>query len=487
MDLVIVVAILVLTGLIGLGFVLLNRTIKKLAEPKPAPGEHQASALQTTGRVHEREIEIARQEERLRIKQAALEDSEAALNSKKAELVALESQLLERQRQLEHAHEDTLNELARIAKLTPEDAKAHLEERLQGSVEEAVSQNVKHAELRAEQCAAERAKAMILNIVEKSGVKYVAESTTDLVQLESDDVKGKIVGREGRNIRAFEQITGVDLLVDETPGAVVISSFDPVRREVARQTLQSLIADGRIQPARIEELHEKAKLDVGLLMDSAAQEAAAESGVDGLNIAILRALGQLRFRTSYGQNVLSHSVEVARIAGSIAEELGFNAATSRRAALLHDIGKGLGTDYEGPHALAGMAFLKDNGEQEPVLNAVGAHHYEIAPLYPESKLVIIADALSAARPGARRESLEGHTKRLADLEKLAGSFPGVERSYAVQSGREIRLIVKPQDLDDLGALRLASEVARKIESDLNYPGQIKVTVIRETRASDIAK
>ncbi|ODU52782.1 ribonuclease Y, partial [bacterium SCN 57-13] len=332
-----------------------------------------------------------------------------------------------------------------------------------------------------------KAKQTLLDVMQRSVVDYITEATLAVVELPSEDMKGRIIGREGRNIRAFEQVTGVDLIIDETPEAVVISCFDPVRRETARLALMNLMVDGRIHPGRIEELYEKAQLEVDRMVKDAGERAAERANVPGLPAKVIDMMGRLRFRTSYAQNVLDHSVEVSRLAASLAAELGLNVEVAKRAGLLHDIGKALGPEWEGPHALTGMEFLRGLGEKEHVLNAVGAHHYEIEPGSPEAMLVIIADTISAARPGARRENLENYLKRLTALEQLANSFSGVDRSYAVQAGREVRLVVKPDILDDLAASRLAHDVARKIESEMEYPGQIKITVIRETRATDTAK
>ena len=332
-----------------------------------------------------------------------------------------------------------------------------------------------------------RAKRIVLDVIQRSAVDYVTEATIAVVELPSEDMKGRIIGREGRNIRAFEQVTGVDLIVDETPEAVVISSFDPIRRETARIALMNLMVDGRIHPGRIEELFDKAKVEVDRMIRDAGERATERAQVSGLNPKIVETMGRLRFRTSYAQNVLDHSVEVATLCASLAAELGLNVESSKRAGFLHDIGKALGPEWEGPHALTGMEFLRSLGEKEPILNAVGAHHFEIEPNCPEAQLVIIGDTLSAARPGARRESLENYIKRLTALETVANSFPGVERSFAVQAGRELRMIVKPEELDDLAARRLASDVARRIEAEMEYPGQIRVTVIRETRSTDTAK
>jgi ribonuclease Y len=332
-----------------------------------------------------------------------------------------------------------------------------------------------------------KAKKAVLDVIQRNAVDYVTEATLAVVELPSEDMTGRIIGREGRNIRAFEQVTGVDLIIDETPEAVVISCFDPVRRETARLALMNLMVDGRIHPGRIEELYEKAQIEVARSLIEAGERASERANVPGLHPRVIEMMGRLRFRTSYAQNVLDHSVEVSHLASNLASELGLNAELAKRAGLLHDIGKALGSEWEGPHALTGMEFLRSYGERDAVLHAVGAHHYEIEPNSPEAIVVIIADTISAARPGARRENLDNYLKRLSSLESLANAFPGVDRSYAVQAGREIRLIVKPTEVDDLGAARLANEVARAIERELEYPGQIKVTVIRETRAQQTAK
>jgi ribonuclease Y len=368
-----------------------------------------------------------------------------------------------------------------------EEAREILVQRVEEEFREIGAKRARQIENEAVQGAERRAKKVVLDTIQRCVVDYVTEATLAVIELPSEDMKGRIIGREGRNIRAFEQVTGVDLIVDETPEAVVISSFDPVRREVARLTLMNLMVDGRIHPSRIEELHEKAALEVDRTIREAGERAAERANVHGLPPKVIETMGRLRFRTSYAQNVLDHSVEVSRLAVMLASELGLNAEVAKRAGFLHDIGKALGPEWEGPHAITGMEFLRGIGEKEPVLLAVGAHHFEIEPTSPEAMLVIISDSISAARPGARRENLENYLKRLTALEGLANSFPGVERSYAVQAGREIRLIVKPHEIDDLAAVRMASDVAKRIENELEYPGQIKVTVIRETRVQQVAK
>jgi ribonuclease Y len=342
-------------------------------------------------------------------------------------------------------------------------------------------------EAEANEGAEKHAKQAILNSMQRLSAEYTIDATTSVIQLPSEDMKGKLIGREGRNIRTFEQVTGVDLVIDENPNTVVVSAFDPVRREIARITLMNLMLDGRIHPARIEEIYEKAKEEIDRVVRTSGEEAADRAGIVGIAPGTLQTLGRLRFRASYGQNVLDHSMEVAELCALLAQELGCNVDVARRAGLLHDIGKALGPEWEGPHAIAGMNYLKEQSEIDAVTLAVGAHHREIEPSTPESQIVIIADSISGSRPGARRENLDQFVKRVAKLEEIANGFPGVERSYAMQAGREIRLVVKPDEIDDDGAGHLAKEVAKKIETELQYPGQIKVTVIRETRAQSVAK
>jgi len=440
-------------------------------------------------------------EDEIRVKQAnlsrleeKLSSKEEAIDARREQVQAREDALVDRRKEISELHEAAERkvkeidlELQRVAQLTPEQAKDLVLANISNEFAEIAARKAREIETAAVADAEMKAKQTILDVMQRSVVDYITEATLAVVELPSEDMKGRIIGREGRNIRAFEQVTGVDLIIDETPEAVVISCFDPVRRETARLALMNLMVDGRIHPGRIEELYEKAQLEVDRMVKDAAERAAERANVPGLPAKVIDMMGRLRFRTSYAQNVLDHSVEVSRLAASLAAELGLNVEVAKRAGLLHDIGKALGPEWEGPHALTGMEFLRGLGEKEHVLNAVGAHHYEIEPGSPEAMLVIIADTISAARPGARRENLENYLKRLTALEQLANSFSGVDRSYAVQAGREVRLVVKPDILDDLAASRLAHDVARKIESEMEYPGQIKITVIRETRATDTAK
>jgi ribonucrease Y len=437
--------------------------------------------------LNEKKVALARQEEKLLSRDESVERRRTQIEGREQSLLDEQKKLTDRAEELKRRSASIDLELQRVAKMKREDARELLMHRVEDEFRELGAKRAKQIESEAVQEAERRAKKIVLDTIQRCVVDYVTEATLAVIELPSEDMKGRIIGREGRNIRAFEQVTGVDLIVDETPEAVVISSFDPVRRETARLTLMNLMVDGRIHPSRIEELHEKASLEVHRTIREAGERAADRANVHGLPAKVIETMGRLRFRTSYAQNVLDHSVEVSRLAAMLASELGVNAEIAKRAGFLHDIGKALGPEWEGPHAITGMEFLRGIGEKDPVLLAVGAHHFEIEPTSPEAMLVIIADSISAARPGARRENLENYLKRLTALEGLANSFPGVERSYAVQAGREIRLIVKPHEIDDLAAVRMANDVAKRIENELEYPGQIKVTVIRETRVQQVAK
>jgi len=337
------------------------------------------------------------------------------------------------------------------------------------------------------QSATEKAKEILVTAMERCAATTVSESSVSVVSLASEDLKGRIIGREGRNIRAFEQASGVDLVIDDAPNTVVLSCFDPFRREIARVALLSLLEDGRIHPSTIEDHLAKSRELILKSTEEAGIDASQRAGVHGLPSPILLTMGKLKFRTSNAQNVLEHSVETAHLGAAIAAELGLNVEVVKAAGFLHDIGKALGAEREGPHALVGMAYLEEQGVQEPILNAVGAHHREIEPASAEASIVIVADAISASRPGARRESLDAYAKRLEALEGIARAFPGVDHAYAIQAGREIRVVVRPDEIDDVSAARLASQIARRIETEMKYPGQIRVTVIRETRSLDFAK
>lgn len=426
------------------------------------------------------EEKLTAKDESIEARRTRLEEREYDLDQRNREIIRLEEGVLGKVEEAEIL-------LQRLSGLDSTQAREVYLAKIEEDFREIGLRRAREIECQTVAEAERRARAVILDVMERCAVEYVTEATVSVIMLPTEEMKGRIIGREGRNIRAFEQVTGVDLIIDDTPEAVVISCFDPIRRETARLALMNLMVDGRIHPGRIEELYEKAQEEVQRTIREAGERAAERAEVTGLPRMVVEMMGRLRFRTSYAQNVLDHSVEVAHLAVLLAHELGLNVEVCRRAGFLHDIGKALGPEWEGPHALTGMEFLRQLDIKEPILHAVGAHHHDIPPSTPEAVATIVADSLSAARPGARRENLENYVKRLASLETLANSFPGVERSYALQAGREVRLIVKPERVDDLAAAKLASEVARRIESEMEYPGQIKVTVIRETRSSDIAK
>lgn len=430
---------------------------------------------------------LARQEAKLAERDEASEARRLQLEAWEGELTHARRDVEERLAALDLERAELDRERERLAGLTPERAREEYMAAIEAEFRDRALERAGRAEAEVAADAERRARKVVLDVMQRSVVDYVSEATLAVVELPSEDMKGRIIGREGRNIRAFEQVTGVDLIVDETPEAVVISCFDPIRRETARLALMNLMVDGRIHPGRIEELYEKAQQEVDRMIRDAGERAADRAGVTGLPARVIETMGKLRFRTSFAQNVLDHSVEVSRLAAMLAAELGANVELARRAGLLHDIGKALGPEWEGPHAVSGMEYLRSMGEPESILVAVGAHHHDIEPTTPESQLVIVADSLSAARPGARRESLENYLKRLGKLEQIANDFPGVERSYAVHAGREIRLIVKPEEIDDAAAMRLATDVAERIERDLEVPGQVKVTVIRELRVHRFSK
>ncbi len=460
MELVVAAAILGVAVVAGLGL--------RRRRPADLAGGHAARE------------EVTRLEERVSVRAEELDRRARELDDQTRALEAEREQLARRAREHEEA-------LERISGLSAGQAKQRLMNEITDQVRHECARHVREIEEETKRDAERRVRSILSVAMQRLAASHAAETTVSVVQLPSDEMKGRIIGREGRNIRALENLTGVDFIVDDTPSAVVLSAFDGVRREIARITLEKLLADGRIHPARIEEAYYQSKSELEARLVEAGEQAAFDCNVQGLDGEIIRTLGRLKFRTSYGQNVLSHSVEVARLAAMMAEELGAGPKTAARAALLHDIGKAVSHEVEGPHALVGGNMARRHGESEAVAHAMEAHHNEVEPQTIEAVIVQAADALSGARPGARGESLEHYVKRLRALEQIAARHEGVEKSYAMQAGREIRVIVMPTSIDDDGAMLLSREIAREIERELEYPGQIKVTVIRESRSVEFAK
>ncbi len=437
--------------------------------------------------IKERRNEVQRMEKRVLSKEENLDRKAEQMEKKEASLAAKEASLDKQKSRVEELQAKRLQELERISGLTSEQAKDYLLKTVEDEVKHETAVMIKEMESRAKEEAGKKAKEYVVNAIQKCAADHVAEATISLVQLPNDEMKGRIIGREGRNIRTLETLTGVDLIIDDTPEAVILSSFDPIRREVARIALEKLIVDGRIHPARIEEMVEKAQKEVETMMREEGEAATLEVGVHGIHPELVRLLGKMKFRTSYGQNALKHSIEVAQLCGLLAGEIGVDVRMAKRAGLLHDIGKSVDHEMEGSHISIGVDLCRKYKESPIVINAVEAHHGDVEPESLIACIVQAADTISAARPGARRETLETYTTRLTQLESIANGFNGVEKSFAIQAGREIRVMVVPEQVGDADMVILARDIAKQIESELEYPGQIKVSLIRESRVTDVAK
>ena len=513
MNIVIIIATILISGIIFIPVGVLIR--KKAAESKISSAESEAKRLlenanreaenikkeeifkakeeimrsrdELDKEIRERRGEVQSQERRLIQKEENLEKRSEMFERKERELEKEEKELDQKKDDIQEIFNRQMQELQRISGLSSEEAKKQLLSELEKQLTNEKAILIKEVETKAKEDANKNAKEILSYAIQKCAADHTSETTVSIVNLPNDDMKGRIIGREGRNIKALETLTGIDLIIDDTPDAVIISGFDPLRREVAKLALEKLIDDGRIHPAKIEEMVEKAKEEIEATIKSEGERATLETGVMGLNPDIVRLIGKLKYRTSYGQNVLNHSIEVSNLARIMAEELGLDSTRARRAGLLHDIGKALDHDMEGTHIELGVEVLRKYKENELVINAVEAHHGDVEPKTLEAVLVQAADAISASRPGARRETLEAYIKRLQNLEEIANSFEGVDKSFAIQAGREVRIVVKPEKVSDAEMTVLARDIAKKVESDMEYPGQIKVNVIRESRAIEYAK
>ncbi len=465
----------------------------KVAETKKREGllELKEESIRTRNELEkegrERRSEVQRLEKRVLAKEEALDRKTESIEKKESQLASREDRLNKRQAEVEALGAKRQQELERISGLTSEQAKEYLLKTVEDEVKHETALLVKELETRAKEEAAKKAKDYVVTAIQKCAADTVAEATISVVQLPNDEMKGRIIGREGRNIRTIEMMTGVDLIIDDTPEAVILSCFDPIRREVARIALEKLIVDGRIHPARIEEMVEKAQKEVETMIREEGETALLEVGVHGIHPELVRLLGKMKFRTSYGQNALKHSIEVAQLAGILAGEVGEDVRLAKRAGLLHDIGKSVDHEMEGSHIKLGVELCRKYKESNLVINAVEAHHGDVEPTSLIACIVQAADTISAARPGARRETLETYTNRLKELEDITNTFKGVEKSFAIQAGREIRVMVIPEQVSDADMVLLARDIAKQVEAELEYPGQVKVNVIRESRAIEYAK
>jgi ribonucrease Y len=507
----VVVAIVVGAIAATAGFVLGSRTREQRLRQEWSAKGTSAEQIIDDAKTRHREMLLEARDEALRIKTAAeadirdrrveqqrlerrLQQKEENMDRRIEQIDRRERAVAQRERETEALHgevaqvkQQAVTELERISGLTADEAKSFLVQQVEEEARQDANRRVREVEAEAKEEGERRARKIVTLAIQRCAADQVAESVANVVHLPNDEMKGRIIGREGRNIRALESATGVDVIIDDTPDAVTLSGFDPIRREVARIALQKLIVDGRIHPARIEEVVQKARQELDQVLRDEGEQAAIKAGVNGLHPELIKIMGRLKYRTSYGQNVLLHSVEVAHLAAMIAAELGADVTVARTAGFLHDIGKAVDHEVEGPHALIGADIVRRFGKSAKIVHAIAAHHNDEEPQTVEPIIISSADAISGARPGARRETVENYIKRLDALEGVANSFPGVDRSFAIQAGREVRIIVRPDQIDDIGALRLARDIVKKIEETLEYPGQIKVTVLRETRAVDYAR
>lgn len=452
-----------------------------------AKEEIHKSRIELEREIKDRRSELQRSERRLIQKEESLDKKQESLEAKEAVVAAKIAEAAKYEEEIKNTLDKQIEELQRIAAMSKDEAKALLLSNVEQELQHETVMLVKEYEQKCKDESNEKAREIIATAIQKCAVNYVSEATISVVELPNDDMKGRIIGREGRNIRTLETLTGIDLIIDDTPESVILSGYDPIRREVARLALEKLIVDGRIHPARIEEMVEKAKKEVDHIIKQEGENATYETGVFGLHSEIIKLLGRLKYRTSYGQSVLIHSIEVSRLAGIMAAELGVDVALAKRAGLLHDIGKSIDFEMEGSHIEIGADIAKKYKEGDIVVNSIMSHHGDVEPESVIAVLVQAADAISASRPGARRETLESYIKRLEKLESIANSFPGIEKTYAIQAGREIRIMVKPDAISDDAMVMTCRDIVKKIEDEMEYPGQIKVTMIRETRSVDYAK